>query len=95
MPTISIGTGSSLVVGNNPSRVSVLFRNDSSNDIYLGVSSSVTTSQYEYHLKPGDSVNFNEIEDGDASQSSFYAIASASSSLLSVFEGNTRLQADG
>jgi hypothetical protein len=90
MPVTTVTTTSSQVVGNSEGRVSLTFRNDSaSNDIYLGsTGSGVSTTQYEYHLKAGDAVNFNLIEDGDLPSRSWYAIASGTGSSLSYMEGN-------
>ncbi len=89
MPVATIGTSRSSVVGNSPSRVSITFRNDSTNDIYLAKEGTgVTTSVYDYHLKAGDAVNFNLIEDGDMVTTGWEAIASGSASKLSYVDGN-------
>ena len=87
MPTTLVGTAAVFVVGSAPGRVSMTFRNDSSNDIYLGTS-SVSTVQYDYHLKAGDALNVNRVEDGDMATRSWYAIASGATSTLSYMDGN-------
>ena len=88
--TDTVNTTPTLVLKNNPDRFQWLIINLSSNDVYLGFSSEVSSTR-GIRLGPGGGfATMNADEDGEAVCREVWAVASADGSKIYVFVTEAR-----
>lgn len=91
MPVVSVGTAAVELCSQEDKRVSLTIRNDSANDVYLGIMGTglgtLSATAYDYHLKANESINLNRLEDGSLTSRPVAAVASGAGSLVSYMEG--------
>jgi hypothetical protein len=93
MPQFATSTGAQVAVPQNRLRKSIVFTNiDTTDSIFLENTNvgTITASNAGIRLRPGDSIAFNDLIDGDAQITDrWQCIASANTPTLLWFETET------
>lgn len=82
---VNVTATTSVAVVNNPDRVSLTFVNNGSNDMFIGLSTSVFSAGIKI-VSSGQAINFNVDDDGEMPAQTWWMVSSAGTTLY-ILEG--------